>query len=336
MRRYNVVIVWLLRVIVGGLFVFSGFVKVNDVRGFAIKLEKYWHAFDLEFGTEIFVEVFQPWTMEIATIFSISEVVLGLWLLLGIFRGTTTTLLFAQIVFFTFLTGWAAATRSVPDCGCFGDAFTIPPWSSFLKDVVLIVMSGILYILREDIRPILPRTKFVRPAVGLSVVLLVSGFTWYTLAYLPVVDFRACKVGADFREIIKLDPVKEKAALDGYISVKYTCEQDEFEGNTLFIFFKDLAHTPPSDIAEVNTLVKSLEGANIKVFGLTGTAPSQLPSLKKQLGLEFCVAPQDQDLAKTCVRSGKRPGFLLLKDGIIRGKWPMAAQPDKAELEGLL
>ena len=36
---------WILRLLVGGLFVFSGLIKVNDPVGTAIKLEEYFDVF---------------------------------------------------------------------------------------------------------------------------------------------------------------------------------------------------------------------------------------------------------------------------------------------------
>ena len=45
------IIVWFCRILVGGLFIFSGLIKANDSLGFSYKLEEYF----VEFG-KIFTE----------------------------------------------------------------------------------------------------------------------------------------------------------------------------------------------------------------------------------------------------------------------------------------
>ena len=48
----------LARVIVGGLFIFSGLIKLNDPIGTAIKLEEYFQVFAQDIAP--FFEVFEP------------------------------------------------------------------------------------------------------------------------------------------------------------------------------------------------------------------------------------------------------------------------------------
>ena len=48
-------------------------------------------------------------------------------------------------------------------------------------------------------------------------------------------------------------------------------------------------------------------------------------------GLQFCLT--DETTLKTMVRAN--PGYILLKDGTIIGKWSWANLPDKEEISGL-
>ena len=57
----------------------------------------------------------------------------------------TTVVLRALIVFFTFLTFYSAYFNKVTDCGCFGDADQITPWSLYNKDVILLVQFCICF-----------------------------------------------------------------------------------------------------------------------------------------------------------------------------------------------
>ncbi|MBK7443207.1 MAG: hypothetical protein IPI65_17365 [Bacteroidetes bacterium] len=77
------------------------------------------------------------------------EVALGILLILGIWKNLTTWLLLLLILFFTWLTGYSAITGSVTDCGCFGDFIPLTPLQSFYKDLVLLVLILIIFILRK-------------------------------------------------------------------------------------------------------------------------------------------------------------------------------------------
>ena len=49
---------WILRLLVGGLFVFSGLIKINDPVGTAIKLEEYFDVFSNDIAP--FFSFFKP------------------------------------------------------------------------------------------------------------------------------------------------------------------------------------------------------------------------------------------------------------------------------------
>jgi uncharacterized membrane protein YphA (DoxX/SURF4 family) len=330
-RRGPVAVIWLFRLLVGGLFVFSGFVKINDVHGFAIKLDKYWYAFEEAIGMGL--SALTSLSMSLAATVSAFEVLLGVLLLFGISRRFTTTMVFLMIIFFTFLTGWAAITKSVPDCGCFGDFLTIEPWMSFTKDLVLLVMTGLLFLYRDQVTPLVPSSIANGIISGVATIGIV-GFTYYTMVYEPVLDFRACKVGNDFRVQVTFDPQTGQEPLHGYVPIGQTCNgQNEMEGATMLVFIKDMTAVSAPDLQATAALARSLEG-QVKVYGLTSTPQAQRQPIAQQFGLTFCITDQDQDLLKTCIRN--YPGFLLLKNGIIVGKWNINSIPSKDEVMAAL
>jgi hypothetical protein len=76
--------------------------------------------------------------------------------------GLSLTLLGVLILFFTFLTGYAYASGKFKNCGCFGDCLPITPLTSFLKDIVLLVLIAALWFGRKYIQPLQPkRTQWV-------------------------------------------------------------------------------------------------------------------------------------------------------------------------------
>ncbi|MEJ7666103.1 MAG: MauE/DoxX family redox-associated membrane protein [Hymenobacter sp.] len=58
----------------------------------------------------------------------------------------------ALLVFFTFLTFIPAAFNKVTDCGCFGDFVKLTPWTSFAKDVFLLVLWVVVFLDQRFLR----------------------------------------------------------------------------------------------------------------------------------------------------------------------------------------
>lgn len=189
-------IVQISRFIVGIIFIISGFVKAVDPIGFGYKLEEY-------FAPDVFnIGFLHDLALLQATFFSIFEIVLGVFLLLGIFRKFTNWSLLILIIFFTFLTFYSAYFNKVTDCGCFGDAMKLTPWQSFWKDIFLLILILIIFIGQKHIKPLISNMKV---NYGISVlVLLICGWIAFTgIKYLPIIDFRAYAEGKNITEGMK-------------------------------------------------------------------------------------------------------------------------------------
>ena len=186
------------RVLVGGLFIFSGFIKANDTVGFSYKLEEYFEVFKADTGLGFF-EWFAHISQPIATIITASEIILGIFLLAGYKRNLTLWLLFAQIAFFTFLTFYSACFNKVTHCGCFGDFLKLTPWESFWKDVALMILITLLFSGKENINEI-SSSPMLMNAIATFGVVLSLWFPVYTYRNLPVFDFRAYAIGMDIKK----------------------------------------------------------------------------------------------------------------------------------------
>src|SRR5688572_22333021 len=179
------------RFLVGGLFIFSGLIKLNDPIGTEIKLEEYFEVFAQDFGS--FFLVFKPYALEIGMFLIVLEVVLGVAVLINYRMETTTKILLALIVFFTFLTFYSAYFDKVTDCGCFGDAIKLTPWESFIKDVILVVFILHLFWHRKRYQPALSTNVGHAIIVATTVVSIALGI--YAILHLPFIDFRAYRIG---------------------------------------------------------------------------------------------------------------------------------------------
>lgn len=188
------------RILVGALFIFSGFIKANDPIGFSYKLKEYFEVFQADTGMAFF-EMFSHIALPLAIIICASEIILGIMLLIGFKRDLTLWLLFAQIAFFTFLTFYSACYNKVTHCGCFGDFLKLKPWESFWKDIALLVLITLLFSGKENIKetfaPMISSALF---ALG---VILAFWFPIYAYRNLPPLDFRAYAPGMNIKENMK-------------------------------------------------------------------------------------------------------------------------------------
>src|SRR6056300_832020 len=193
------------RILVGVLFVVSGFIKLNDPVGFSFKLEEYFSQGVLD------LPVLIPFALAIAFFVVVFEVLLGIFLLVGYQLKFTLWSLLSMIVFFTFLTFYSAYFNKVTDCGCFGDAIKLTPWESFTKDVILLVAILILYWGYKHINFWVSYRWSIRL---MSLSLIGSMFLGYwVLSHLPLIDFRPYKIGVS---ILKQMEIPEDAPAEEY------------------------------------------------------------------------------------------------------------------------
>ncbi|MBA3680021.1 MAG: DoxX family protein [Bacteroidetes bacterium] len=188
------------RVLVGGLFIFSGFIKANDPLGFSYKLKEYFEVFQNDTGLSLF-EGFAHIALPLAIIICASEIILGVMLLIGYRTKLTLWLLFAQIAFFTFLTFYSACYNKVTHCGCFGDFLKLKPWESFWKDIALLILITVLFAGKDNIRELF--SPMILSTVVLLGVVFSIGFPIYAYRNLPPLDFRAYAPGMNIKDNMK-------------------------------------------------------------------------------------------------------------------------------------
>ncbi len=183
-------IVTIARIVFGITFIFSGFVKAVDPLGFTYKIEDYLISFQL---TQLI-----PFALAFAITLILIEFVLGVFILIGIYRKWTSSLAVLFMVVMTPLTLYIALANPVKDCGCFGDALIISNWSTFYKNIVLLVSAIILFVYRKQIISLY--SSKTKSYVLAFVILFFLAFSFYNIIYLPVLDFRPYKVGSNIPE----------------------------------------------------------------------------------------------------------------------------------------
>lgn len=201
MARKNAIlkiVVELSRIIIGATFLFSGFVKAVDPLGTTYKIQDYLISFNL---TEWF-----PLALPAAISMVVFEFLIGVFILLGIYRRFWTIAAALFMAFFLPLTLWIALYNPVKDCGCFGDAFILSNWETFYKNIILSFCAISLLIYWRQMPPLFSKkTAWISAAFS---ILFSLTFPIYNLTILPVFDFRPYKIGANIPANRYVDPAK--------------------------------------------------------------------------------------------------------------------------------
>jgi uncharacterized membrane protein YphA (DoxX/SURF4 family) len=356
------------RIFVGGLFIFSGLIKLNDPIGTQIKLQEYFEVFAEDIGS--FFHYFIPWALEIGMIMIVLEVVLGVAILLYYRMDISTWVLLTLMVFFTILTFYSAYFNKVTDCGCFGDAIKLTPWESFIKDIVLMVFVLHLFWYRKTYVPML------KPSLGYSIVLgttlLCIFLGIFAIRHLPFIDFRAYKVGAHIptqmippeQPIIEyvFDKGGEEVTSEKFLTEEgYTYKssrvlnedkikakitdysvsdpdgndltQSTFEGPLLLFVIYDMSKASTANQESLNKLAGSLDG-KVRMLILTSSTAEAADAYRHENQFAVPFAFADATVLKTIIRSN--PGIALWKDGKVLGNWHHNDTPEATEILQLL
>jgi len=208
------ILLWISRIFVGLLFIFSGLIKANDPMGFGFKLQEYFHVFKTSFLND--------YSTYIAIAICALEIIFGVLLILGIAGRKVAWGLLLLIIFFTFLTFYSAFFEVVTSCGCFGDAIPLTPWESFGKDLVLLAFILVIFIKRDKIKPLIA-SSFTNNLFTFLTIVVAFGIGIYTMCFLPFVDFLPYKVGANIPQLMQLP---EGAEMDEY-EIIYTLKHKQ-------------------------------------------------------------------------------------------------------------
>ncbi|MFT6962490.1 MAG: putative membrane protein YphA (DoxX/SURF4 family) [Flammeovirgaceae bacterium] len=348
---------------IGGLFIFSGLIKVNDPVGTAIKLKEYFEVFSADISSVF--HIFMPFALPIAVFIVVLEVVLGVALIVGFKTKTVLKALLAMIVFFTFLTFYSAYFNKVTDCGCFGDAIKLTPWESFTKDVVLLVL---ILVLIAQIKTFSNNAPKIPTFITAGATVLSTFVAIYAILHLPFIDFRPYAVGDNIQQNMKPEEtpimvyifekggkkVESKDWLteeEGYkyveakvlnedktipkitdYSIKNLAGEDftdyTFEGTKLLVVVENVEKADKEVFGQINTLISKL-GKEVEPIAFTSDQ-ANFSKLQQEMNFNIPYFLADATVLKAMIRAN--PGIMILKDGTVKGKWHSNDVPTAEEV----
>ncbi len=343
------------RIIIGLVFIFSGFVKGVDPLGTVYRMEDYFQAFGM------------PWASQYAlylTIFlCMVEFTVGISLLFNLWIKGTAFVLLPMLTFFTVLTFFDAMYNIVPDCGCFGDALKLTNVQTFLKNLVLMVVVMPIFFSKKKFKGILP---FRMEVIVLFIFIIgFTGLEVYCYRHLPIIDFMSWKVGNQVNKVnenpIKFyviyknkktgeekeylapnypwndsvwmsqwvykgqrvdDPNKDKGLVLRVEDDKgndYTASILDNPDLQFILVAYDLAKTDKEAFHRIAPLYKKAMVDGISFVTLTNSLPDEIRKFRFENGITFDFYMADDVVLKTMVRSN--PGLVLIRNGKVLAKW---------------
>jgi hypothetical protein len=357
-------------ILVGFVFVYSGFVKGIDPLGSAYKFHDYFAAFNLSF--------LQFLDMPLSIIQSCAEFLIGVALIVGLRQKLTAWALLIVMGFFTILTLILALFNPVSDCGCFGDALILTNWQTFFKNVFLMLLTVLIFYTRNQLPN---KSKVLEEWLMLVIALVAFLFVVnYCLNHLPIIDFRPYKVGTDivkdmsrpegalqdsFKTVLfykKEGKVKEFSlenipwkdttwkwadtkvikVKEGYKPPIHDFSIKNFDGNDItnevlsdhdfsfLLIARDLSTSDKRAFEKANFIAKYCKTGRCKFYALTSSSTSDVESIKKSKELDFDFFITDGTTLKTINRAN--PGLMLIRDGTVLAHWHYNDFPDPAVL----
>ncbi len=360
-------ILWIIRIVVGVLFIFSGLVKANDPLGLSYKMDEFFEVWNMHW--------MMPYSLAMSITMIAFEIVAGIAVIIGYAYRVFSFLLLLLITFFTFLTAYVLFSGKIKECGCFGDCIKISNEETFWKDVILLVLAIILVIYRKRIKPVF--SGYPGTAIMITTAFFSFGVQAYALEHLPYYDCLPYKVGVDINVDSKIPPgaipdeyetvmIYEKDGVEKEFTMENYPWQDttwhfvdrtsklikkgnaepkikdfmisDYDGNdyteqilqtpgyTFLLFVKDPEKARTDKMDELKELIKATY-AKGGAFYLLSSAPKEATDkFVEENGLNVDVLIIDKTVSKTALRSN--PGLMLLKQGVIQGKWSFRDYPD--------
>lgn len=193
--------IWLTvtRILLAAVFLFSGFSKAIDPIGFSFTMDDYFTSFGMAF--------LHPISMFCTVVAIILEFTLGFMMLFRIKVKLASLGYLLFMVFFFFLTLWMAIAEHleinygynfgvVKDCGCFGSVIKMSNLETFLKNVVIMIPTVIIFIKRKQI-PDIRLTELGKWCFACLGGLIIVGVQIYCYRHLPMYDTSDWKKGDD-------------------------------------------------------------------------------------------------------------------------------------------
>lgn len=356
------------RYLLAAVFIFSGFIKANDLEGTGYKIQDYISAF----GLNEFAPSFIPFVLSFAL--AVVEFCVGVYLFWGIRRKVSSFLALALMSIMTPITFWLAISNKVVDCGCFGDALILTNWETFIKNIILFIAALSVFKWKYLIKPLV--TSRFDWLIGLYTSVYIIVFTLYFYHGLPLFDFRPYYVGSNIKKQMEIPQGEKSPVWETHFILEKDGIQKEFtlenypDSTWKFIdsksVLKEKGYVPPitdffiEDSETGDDITSTI--LNDKNYSFMLVSPSLKSADDSSIDLinelyDYCIdygynfycitSSSESDIDEWKRRTGaeypfafadelmlktiirSNPGLILIKDATVVNKWNVNDLPDE-------
>lgn len=314
----------LCRVLLGLVFLFSGTVKAIDPVGTQIKILDYLNSFSLDGllpdGTALLL----------SCLLAGFEILLGAYMLMGVFRRGTSLLVLLFMCVVTPFTLYVAIANPVQDCGCFGDALILTNWQTFAKNIVLLALAVFVRVRNGCVRPLVRGSR--QWVVTLVVLAISVRFMVQNVNTLPAIDFRPYSIGTDLRaEVLERHNQKMTDFVMFDRDLYDVTDSILMDSGYVFLMVSPyLEDASWSNLDLIDDLSEYCDRYGYRMVCLTASGREEMREWAANTAADYDFLNCDAVPLKTLVRSN--PGLVLLKDGVIANKWSHMEIPQDSQL----
>jgi uncharacterized membrane protein YphA (DoxX/SURF4 family) len=309
------ILVQIARVLIGITFIYSGYVKLVDPIGSAIKLTEY-------FSEDVLnIPFLEPYVLPLSILLIVSELLLGVMILIGYKPKWSVYAISLLMLVFLFLTWYSAYFDKVNDCGCFGDAIKISPWATFYKNVFFSALILILIFGLKHLKPWFGRT--ITNSIPIFVLFGSLYLSYYVLHHLPIHDFRPFAIGKSIPDGMQDVDGEDFPPIHDFILE--TPDGDDLTDTVLdtekvlLIISYNLTYSDEASYLKIKDLTDKALEQGYTIYALTASFVDEFENIKEVYELSFDMLYCDETTLKTMIRSN--PGVMTLNKGTVTGKW---------------
>ena len=284
--------------LLGTLFLASGWLKGVDPFGTSLKVDEYVGLFQLSFLADA--------AMALSVLLCALEMLVGLLLLFGLYKRLVACIAFIAMLGFTIITAYLAFDpfSAIQECGCFGTAVKLTNIETFGKNIILLLLSGIYaFLLFNKCKPDKTDSFIKMFVLPLYLLLFTLAIPLYSMLYLPPFDFLSFNRGDDLLSNAKLsifnanfEEVKDSLLLHGDKPIFAVVMQEGLSG---------------SEFDKLDPIFEMHRKGDIDCFIFTNKEEKVYNNVA-----QYYIDPVT---LKSMIRA--KSGMLLIDKGHIIGKW---------------
>lgn len=284
--------------VIGIVYLLSGISKWIDNASTTLKVSEYAIGFNLKVSPIIIDSI--------SILLVCAEIIIGLCILINCFKKIALQLALIVTCAFCIITFLAATSDTMNECGCFGSFLHLTLWQSFIKNILLLIISVIATFNQRLSNQYSKETISI---VCLSSVLILYGMTFCQ----PVHDTNNIRIGS---QLNKIESGKYKVPLE----ITLECEDielNQIKDTTVFAIIREPYKLSSKQITKIINTTAHISAD--KAFYIITTKDNAFNALYHNFKVAYTDNKTLEELTQFNI------GIIAIGNGILIGKWQQSA-----------